>query len=151
MIKNKQTLIAEELPEFQASIDSMPADSRIFVDKSLEIANYIMQLMELKDMRQKDLAEKLSKSEAEISKILSGMQNLTIRTLAKLEAVLEETIVCTPNIDLSIDIEKNYGSAKHFRATAQKEEQYSMEYGSSCKVIKMSFNNKGLQTKAGAI
>jgi transcriptional regulator with XRE-family HTH domain len=96
MIKNKKILVAEEMPEVQASIDAMPAENRIFVDKSLEIADYIFRVMEEKGMLQKDLADKMGKSEAEISKILGGMQNLTLRTIAKLEAALESTLVCTP-------------------------------------------------------
>jgi transcriptional regulator with XRE-family HTH domain len=96
MTKKKKLLKAEALPEFKASIDSMPEDSKIFVDKSLEIAHYIFQLMEQKGMKQKDLAAKMGKSEAELSKILAGMHNLTLRSVAKLEAALGATIICTP-------------------------------------------------------
>lgn len=96
MIKKKKIFIAEDLPEFEASVNAMPDDSRIFVDKSLEIANYIFQVMENKNMKQKDLADALGKSEAEISKWLAGMHNYTLRSLSKLEAALGETIVCTP-------------------------------------------------------
>lgn len=74
----------------------MPADSKIFVDKSLEIANYIFRVMESKDMKQKDLANALGKSEAEISKWLAGMHNYTLRSLSKIEAALGESIICTP-------------------------------------------------------
>lgn len=96
MIKNKKKLVAEDMPEFQASIDVMPADSKIFVDKSLEIADYIFWLMEVKGLKQKDLADKMGKSEAEVSKILGGMHNFTLRMLSKLEAALEEEVICTP-------------------------------------------------------
>lgn len=96
MIKKKKILIAEDLPEFEASVNAMPEDSRIFVDKSLEIANYIFQVMKNKNMKQKDLADAMGKSEAEISKWLAGMHNYTLRSLSKLEAALGETIVCIP-------------------------------------------------------
>lgn len=95
MTKKKKILIAEEMPEFQKSIENLPEENKIFVDRSLEIANYIFQLMGDKNMRQKDLAEKLGKTEAEISKWLAGMHNYTLRSLAKLEAALGEPIVCT--------------------------------------------------------
>jgi transcriptional regulator with XRE-family HTH domain len=96
MIKKKKILKAEALPEFKASINAMPEDSKIFVDKSLEIAHYIFKLMEQKGMKQKDLAVKMGKTEAELSKILAGMHNLTLRSVAKLEAALGATIICTP-------------------------------------------------------
>ncbi len=94
--RTKKILIAEELPEFTASIENMPEESKIFVDKSVEIAHYIFQLMEQKGMKQKDLAAKLGKSEAEVSKWLAGMHNFTLRSIAKLEAALEGEIISTP-------------------------------------------------------
>ncbi len=61
----------------------MSEDSRIFVDKSLEIAEYIFHLMEQRGMKQKELADKMGKSEAEVSKLLAGMHNYSLRTSMK--------------------------------------------------------------------
>lgn len=96
MIKKKKKLIAEEMPEFQASLDSMPVESKIFIDKSLEITEHIFQLMAEKGLKQKDLAEKMGKTEAELSKILSGMHNLDLRSIAELEAKLGAAIIYVP-------------------------------------------------------
>lgn len=96
MSKQKKQLVGEWMPEFEEGIKNMPEDSRIFVEKSLEIVNYIHQVMEAKDMRQKDLAAKMGKTEAELSKILSGMHNLTLRSISKLEAALGESIISIP-------------------------------------------------------
>lgn len=95
MIKKKKILKTESIPEFRASIDAMPEDSKIFVDKSLEIAHHIILLMRQKGMKQKDLAEKMGKSEAEVSKLLGGMHNYTLRSIAKLEAALGATVIYT--------------------------------------------------------
>lgn len=95
MIKKKKSLKTESIPEFRASIDAMPEDSKIFVDKSLEIAHHIILLMRQKGMKQKDLAEKMGKSEAEVSKLLGGMHNYTLRSIAKLEAALGATVIYT--------------------------------------------------------
>lgn len=96
MKKNKKILVPETMPEFDTGIENMPEDSKIFVDKSLEIADYIYRVMEQKGMKQKDLAEKMGKSEAEVSKLLAGMHNYTLRSIAKIEAALGCTIICTP-------------------------------------------------------
>lgn len=96
MIRKKKILVPVEMPEFLESIETMSEDSRIFVDKSLEIAEQIFQLMEQKGMKQKDLADKLGKSEAEVSKWLTGMHNYTLRSLSKLEAALGSAVICTP-------------------------------------------------------
>ena len=97
MIKKKRVIEVEELPEFAASIAAMPEDNKIFVDKSLEIAEYIFRLMEQKGMKQKDLADKMGKTEAEVSKWLAGMHNYTLRSLSKIEAALGSTVICTPH------------------------------------------------------
>jgi ribosome-binding protein aMBF1 (putative translation factor) len=96
MLRRKKVLREEVMPEFDAGIEATPEDSKIFVDKSLEIAEYIFRLMEEKGMKQKDLAAKMSKSEAEVSKLLGGMHNYTLRSIAKLEAALGATIISTP-------------------------------------------------------
>lgn len=65
----------------------------IFVEHSMDILDRIHELLDKKfDGRQKLLAEKMGKSEAEISKILNGVQNFSLRTIAKLEAAFEERI-----------------------------------------------------------
>ena len=92
----KKVLKAKFIPEFDTAIDEMHEDSKIFVDKSLEIAHYIFQIMEQKGLKQKDLAEKMGKTEAEVSKWLAGMHNYTLRSIAKIEAALGSTIICTP-------------------------------------------------------
>jgi transcriptional regulator with XRE-family HTH domain len=96
MTMKKKILVADDMPEFQQTVDSMPAENRIFVDRSLEIADYIHYLMDQAGLKQKDLAEKLGKSEAEVSKWLGGMHNYTLRSLSKLEAALSCPIVVTP-------------------------------------------------------
>ncbi len=96
MIRKKKVLVPVEIPEFRESIDRMPEENKIFVDRSLDIAHHIFELMEQKGLKQKDLAEKLGKSEAEVSKWLAGMHNYTLRSLAKLEAALGSAVICTP-------------------------------------------------------
>ncbi len=93
----KKKIIKEEsIPEFEASIASISDESKIFVDKSLEIADYIFHVMQQREMKQKQLAEKMGKTEAEVSKLLAGMHNYTLRSLAKIEAALGTTIIYTP-------------------------------------------------------
>lgn len=92
----KKVVKAEVIPGFEESIASMPEESKIFVDKSLEIADFIFWIMEQKGMKQKDLAEKMGKSEAEVSKLLAGMHNYTLRSISKIESALGATVICTP-------------------------------------------------------
>lgn len=63
-------------------------DERIYVNKMLDLVELLDQVLKEKEWSQKDLANALGKQPSEISKWLNG-HNLTIRTLSKLEAVLD--------------------------------------------------------------
>jgi transcriptional regulator with XRE-family HTH domain len=77
---------------FKKALQQVPDDSKVFVKKSLDIAETIHAILETKGISQKELATKLGKSESEISKWLSGLHNFTLKSLAKLEVVLGEDI-----------------------------------------------------------
>jgi transcriptional regulator with XRE-family HTH domain len=72
-----------------------PDEIRIFVRQYTDIVVRINQLMEAKGYTQKLLAERMNKRPSEINKWLKGNHNLTLKTLAKLEAELGEPIILT--------------------------------------------------------
>jgi len=71
-------------------------ENRQFVRKNLEISQQISHLLEERGWAQKDLARVLGKQESEISKILSGLHNITLKTLTKIEVVLDGEVIITP-------------------------------------------------------
>nr|WP_262901446.1 helix-turn-helix transcriptional regulator [Flavihumibacter profundi] len=93
---SKKIVSTVHVPEIRESIRQLPEEDKIFVERSLEIAHFIAGVLDRKNLKQKDLAQLLGKSEAEVSKLLSGLHNYTLRSLAKIEAALGEPIVCTP-------------------------------------------------------
>ena len=60
---------------------------------SFQIVDRIHEILKSKGLNQKDLANMLCKSEAEISKWMRGTHNFTIDTLVKIEAALDAPIV----------------------------------------------------------
>ena len=70
-----------------------PEELRIFVRRYTDIVIRINELIKAKGYTQKDLAEKLNKRPSEINKWLKGNHNLTLKTIAKLEAQLGEPII----------------------------------------------------------
>lgn len=74
-----------------------PADIERFVDKNLDISQQVYALLKEKGWSQKDLASKLGKTDAEVSKWLSGTYNLTLRDITKIEAILEHDIITVVN------------------------------------------------------
>ena len=66
---------------------------RIFVRQYTDIVLRIHELMQLKGFTQKDLADRMNKKPSEINKWLNGNHNLTLKTIAKLEAELGGSII----------------------------------------------------------
>lgn len=95
-MKQKKVLREVAMPELEDILNTIPKDSEIFVDKSMQIADYIAVLLEVKGLKQKDLAIKMGKTEAEVSKLLGGMHNYTLRSISKLEAALGIDIIRVP-------------------------------------------------------
>ncbi len=81
---------------FEKSRKAVPNYSRKFIKNSFSIIERIHHLLQQKNMSQKDLAQKLSKTESEISKILSPGHNMTLKTISKIEDALDEKIIMIP-------------------------------------------------------
>lgn len=78
--------------------EDTPEEVRIFVRQCTDIVVRINQLLLQKGLSQKDLADKMNKRPSEISKWLKRPHNLTLKTIAKLEAELGEPIIYTSKV-----------------------------------------------------
>ena len=74
-----------------------------------DIAKRIENILMVRKMSQKDLAKKIGKSEAEVSRWLSGNHNFTIATLAKISEAIDENVVENHSAVLKEDT-PDYGS-----------------------------------------
>ena len=63
---------------------STPADTNKQVDLCVAIANRVFELLQERNMKQRDFAKALGKTETEVSRWLSGTHNLTLATIAKM-------------------------------------------------------------------
>ena len=97
-------------------------NNKQFVKKNTEIVEEIYELLDSKKMTQKELAKLLDKKESEVSKWLSGLQNLTLRSITKMEIALGKDIIMTCSqakkkyekvnfVRVSIDANKNFSAA----------------------------------------
>ncbi len=66
------------------------------VSLNIDIVNRIHDLLKEKNMTQRQLASLLGKKESEVSRWLTGSHGFTISTIAKISAVLEESIIEVP-------------------------------------------------------
>ena len=78
---------------FLECLNDVPKDVRIEVDLSFDIASRIDALLVERGLSQKEFADMMGKRESEVSKWLKGTHNFTLRTLAKISAVLDSPIV----------------------------------------------------------
>jgi transcriptional regulator with XRE-family HTH domain len=77
----------------EARRKEIPKEIADFVDKSFDIVDRIHEILEAKGLEQKDLARLLEKNESEISKWMTGTHNFTIKTITKIESVLDASIL----------------------------------------------------------
>ena len=80
-------------------LSETPDDVRIFVRMYSDIVVRVNQLLKSRGYTQKELATKMDKTPSEISKWLNGDHNLTLKSLAKLTAVLGEPIIQVSQLD----------------------------------------------------
>ena len=78
---------------FREAVAQIPNDVRIEVDLSFAIADKIDAILKQKGMTQKEFAQKMGKTEAEVSRWVGGTHNFTLRTIAKISDVLGERIL----------------------------------------------------------
>ncbi len=89
MNAKKKTLLDELVEEIP------PAEKRLY-DKCSDVGDQIYELLEARNMTQRDLACKMGKSESYVSRILAGGVNMTLRTIAEIEAAFDADILVTP-------------------------------------------------------
>lgn len=81
-----------------------------FVEKNLAITEKVAVLLKKRGISQKQFAKMLGKSPSEVSKWLTGMHNLTLKSIIKMEDVLDINLI---HIEPQKEIEYVYlGSIK---------------------------------------
>lgn len=79
----------------QLSAD-IPAEVKKYVQKQGDIAVQIATILKNKGIKQKEFAKQIGMKESQLSKILAGNANCTLKTIVKIEAALGEDIITVP-------------------------------------------------------
>ena len=72
-------------------------EMKMQMELTIAIANRIYNILETKGMSQKEFARLMGKTETEVSRWLSGTHNLTIATICKISAALNEDVIRVAN------------------------------------------------------
>jgi len=78
---------------FRELLKNVAPETKSFVELSVNIANSIVDILKNKKITQKEFARMMDKDESEISKWLCGTHNFTLKTISKIESVLNEKII----------------------------------------------------------
>ena len=78
---------------FKEKVAAVSPEIQTEIQLSAEIIARIDTLLQEKNMTQRDLARKLGKSEAVVSRWTTGLPNLTLRSIAELSTALGEPLI----------------------------------------------------------
>ena len=73
-------------------------ETRQYIQKNLAVVSEVSRLMEDKGWTQKDLAKRMGKQESQISRWLTGLHNLTLKSVAQLEIALDGVLLEVPKL-----------------------------------------------------
>lgn len=73
---------------FDECLATVSNDVKMELDMSFALADKIDMILREKNISQKQLAKKMGKTEAEVSRWLGGTHNFTLRTIAKISDAL---------------------------------------------------------------
>lgn len=129
---NRLKVVARQLSEKELYEARYRDENRDWLQKSALIALEIRRYLRLKGMTQSQLAEKLGISPAMVTKLLSGKENMSIKTICGIERVLQFELLKVPSYEESIYVKCDLPQMS--------KEKLDFEDGNQtfCKVIKMN-------------
>jgi plasmid maintenance system antidote protein VapI len=87
--KDKLSRLAADRPSEWKTKAQYRRENRRWLKKAAAIAEQVLDALKTKNIPQKELAERMSFSSEQISKIVKGQENLTLEMIAKLEVALD--------------------------------------------------------------
>jgi len=81
--------------EIENFLDNIPSETKYFVKHAMDFAVSLSVYLEKNNWTQRDFSDLMGKEESEISKWLSGNHNFTLKSIAKIEAVLNDQLIFT--------------------------------------------------------
>ncbi|SRR5258708_63968 len=92
-LKEKLSNLASDQPSDWKAKAKYRRENREWLKKSAAIAVRVLDALKSQNLSQKDLAERMSISPQQISKIIKGQENLTLETISNLEIALGIQII----------------------------------------------------------
>ncbi len=90
--------IATPLPDEQQRQMEYQIENRDWLILSVKMSMKIRRIMAIEGINRSELARRMGVSPAHVTKLLSGQENITLKTIAKVESAIGKSL-----IDLSIE------------------------------------------------
>lgn len=88
--------MSDSKSRLRRDVEQMPPAETRFYRKNDEVVARIHELMDERDLTQKELAEEVGKTPSYVSRVLGGGVNLTLETIAEFEEALSADILSLP-------------------------------------------------------
>ncbi len=133
---NRLKEVAKQPSEKEREEERFRDENRDWLLKSALIALEIHRYLRLNGMTQSQLAEKLGISPAMVTKLLSGKENLSLKTICGIERVIQFELLKVPSYEKSVFVKCDL--------TKMPEEGLEFKDGNQifCKVINMNEGTK---------
>lgn len=119
---------------------SISPEVKEMVDLSVQMADRIFDILEEKNITQREFAKLLGKNESEISKWLSGTHNFTLNTIAKIQAITNISVIKVQ----SKPIQNNVNAQFDKKVSIKSERPRGVKYINSSMVLSFDQNMKGV-------
>jgi transcriptional regulator with XRE-family HTH domain len=96
IFKNNNTMNRKKTKQIRTDFKQLESRNAHLIDKQMEIGAQVARYIRELGITQKALAKKADIGESQLSDILSGEANPTLKTLVKIEAALERDIIVAP-------------------------------------------------------
>jgi len=135
---------------FQELLINVPGETKKFVEKQGEIAALIATVLKKRSIKQKEFAKEIGMKESQLSKILAGNANLTIKTISKIELALGTNIIEIPNfkqkettVTKVVIVNLSQYSSERFRPDDLRSYQTEMNSHNKIEIKDLDFNQFG--------
>jgi plasmid maintenance system antidote protein VapI len=91
--------MSEEKSRLRKEVEDIPEERRKFYRKLTDFGAVVAKLMREEEVEAFDLAEALDRKEEFVHRMLGGGINVTVETIAKLEAYFETEIITINHLD----------------------------------------------------
>ena len=131
---------------FRQCLAAVPEDQKAEFELSYAIAERISEVLQAKNLTQKDFAQRLHKRESEISKWMTGRHNFTMQTIAKIETALGCKLINIARWYLQTKGKENLSSPCFFVLLNQtlrgSGDRYLIRFGHGIENLSFSFRSR---------